>query len=983
MGPVKGTRRKNDFNNNRPQLDHRAAVTEAQRCLKCADAPCVKACPTNIDIKSFIQCISTKNFYGAAKQILSENPIGLSTGAVCPTTELCAGSCNLHASEEGAIKIGQLQEYATRTFLKMGVPPTRDPSLSDIDWPVALVGAGPASLSCATFLCRLGYTNVHIFEKSSVAGGINGLDLPQYRLPFEDVAAEVQMVSAMGAQFHFGTELGRDFTLDSLKEDGFQSVFLGIGLNTPKVAQPFEGFGRENNVWESKSYLLEVAHGSKGTPDQGELPKLSGHVVVLGVGDVAIDCATSAFRCGAERVSVVFRKGFNDAAAVDEVMQWARDDCCEFLPYCEPAELRMGPDGKLAEIDMTRYRHAPNNSYEKAETINLKCDHVITAFGCKMGEDQTKSMGSLELNEWGNVAADPVTGQASIPWIFLGGDLNGSTGMAVEASNDGKGAAKYIHDFLCSENNVENDRPSLPTFRTEIDDVDISCEVAGVKFPNPFGLASAPPCTSIEMMDRGFQYGWGFAVTKTYSLDSDLITNVSPRIIPTGHRIGTNMSGFTNIELISEKTAAYWCEGVKFLKEKHPEHVVISSIMAGYDKEDWQELAIMTAESGPDMIELNLSCPHGMGERGMGLACGEVPEMVEDITRWCVEAVPHIPIFPKMTPNVTNIRLIARAARDGGAAGVCAINTVASLQDPRADGRPWPVIGDAQKTCPGGASGVLVRPMALRAVSEIAREVPGFPILATGGIDSAESMLNFIRMGADVGQISSAVQNQDLSIVEDYITGLKSLLYLGQRKDLHEAGWVGQNPPFARDSNPLAMTHPKFGAHGADRLDHMMEVGAATDWGAEHRPAPLVSVDPDSVPTLADLRGDSLSYLAGHMEMDYKQQVVARVNDDMCINCGRCMMACNDTGYQAIKFDAVTHLPDVTDTCTGCALCAGVCPVNGCIEMVPRETEFQVYRGPADLQPGPTAPEGVMDPFPPFKGSFPRFQHNPPTSVNN
>merc|ERR1712070_1152864 len=179
------------------------------------------------------------------------------------------------------------------------------------------------------------------------------------------------------------------------------------------------------------------------------------------------------------------------------------------------------------------------------------------------------------------------------------------------------------------------------------------------------------------------------------------------------------------------------------------------------------------------------------------------------------------------------------------------------------------------------------------------------------------------------------------------------------------------------------MTHPKFGAHGADRLDQMMEVGAATDWGAEHSPAPLVSVDPDSVPTLADLRGDSLSYLAGHMEMDYKQQVVARVNDDMCVNCGRCMMACNDTGYQAIKFDAVTHLPDVTDTCTGCALCAGVCPVNGCIEMVPRETEFQVYRGPEDLQLGPTAPEGVMDPFPPFKGSFPRFQHNPPTSVNN
>eukprot|EP00658_Telonema_sp_P-2_P052783 TRINITY_DN4106_c0_g2_i2.p1 TRINITY_DN4106_c0_g2~~TRINITY_DN4106_c0_g2_i2.p1 ORF type:complete len:858 (-),score=253.18 TRINITY_DN4106_c0_g2_i2:120-2693(-) len=776
--PIPGTKRKGDFNNNRPQLDHRAAVLEAQRCLKCADAPCVKACPTNIDIKSFIQCISTKNFYGAAKQILSENPIGLSTGAVCPTTELCAGSCNLHAAEEGAIKIGQLQEYATRTFLQMGVKPTRDPSLSDIDWPIALVGAGPATLSCATFLCRLGYTNVHIFEKQSVAGGINALDLPQYRLPFSDTQQEAQLLEAMGAQFHYGQELGKDFTLDSLKQDGYKSVFVGIGLNTPKISGPFEGFGPENHVWDSKKYLIDVAHGSKGTPEQHSLPSLSGHVVVLGVGDVAIDCATSAFRCGADRVSIAFRKGFNDARAVHEVMQWARDDCCDFVPYSEPSNLHFNADGKLSAMDMTRYEQLPDKSYEQRETIKLGCDHVITAFGCEAGAEQEAALSGVDLNAWGNIDVDPITGQSSLPWLFAGGDVNGTTGMTVEASNDGKSAAKYMHDYLCTEHNVENDRPFLPTFRTEIDDIDISMEVAGVKFPNPFGLASAPPCTSIEMMDRGFQYGWGFGVTKTYSLDHDLITNVSPRIIPTGHRVGTNMTGFTNIELISEKSAAYWIEGVKFLKEKHPEHVVISSIMAGYNKDDWQQLAVMTAESGCDMIELNLSCPHGMGERGMGLACGEVPEMVEDITRWVVEAVPDIPVFPKMTPNVTNIRLIAKAAHDGGAAGVAAINTVASLQDPRADGRPWPVVGVNQKTCIGGASGTLVRPLAMRAVSEIARELPGFPILATGGADSAESTLNFIRMGADVVQISSAVQNQDLTVVEDYITGLKALLYI-------------------------------------------------------------------------------------------------------------------------------------------------------------------------------------------------------------
>ncbi|MEQ2301557.1 hypothetical protein AMECASPLE_037256 [Ameca splendens] len=160
-------------------LSERGALREALRCLKCADAPCQKSCPTNLDIKSFITSISNKNYYGAARAILSDNPLGLTCGMVCPTSELCVGGCNLYASEEGPINIGGLQQFATEVFSKMGIPQIRNPELPPANEmpesyraPIALIGCGPASISCASFLARLGYDNITIFEKQKYIGGL-------------------------------------------------------------------------------------------------------------------------------------------------------------------------------------------------------------------------------------------------------------------------------------------------------------------------------------------------------------------------------------------------------------------------------------------------------------------------------------------------------------------------------------------------------------------------------------------------------------------------------------------------------------------------------------------------------------------------------------------------------------------------------------------------------------------------------------------
>jgi dihydropyrimidine dehydrogenase (NADP+) len=253
--------------------------------------------------------------------------------------------------------------------------------------------------------------------------------------------------------------------------------------------------------------------------------------------------------------------------------------------------------------------------------IKLKCDYVISAFGSGVPDSLKDALQPLSLNSWGTADVDQNTmNSKSTPWLFAGGDVAGH-GTTVEASNDGKTASWFIHKYIQSTHGIPIPKqPSLPNFFSPIDLVDISVDFAGLKFMNPFGLASATPATSADMIRRSFEAGWGFAVTKTFSLDKDLVTNVSPRIVrgsTSGHQFGPGQGSFLNIELISEKTAAYWCRSIKELKEDFPRHIVIASIMCGYHKDDWLALAQMAERAGSDALELNLSCPHGMGERGM------------------------------------------------------------------------------------------------------------------------------------------------------------------------------------------------------------------------------------------------------------------------------------------------------------------------------------------------------------------------------
>ncbi|VDK24858.1 unnamed protein product [Taenia asiatica] len=798
-------------------LGERGALREAARCLKCADAPCQHSCPTQLDVKAFVESIGKKNYYGAAKAILSDNPNGLTCGMVCPTSDLCVGACNLTATEEGPINIGGLQQFAVEMFANMNVPQVVDPAIvartagdPHYDTKIALVGCGPASISCATFLARLGYRNVHIFERGERLGGLSTTEIPQFRLPGAAVAFELQLLRDLGVRIFTGRPFSASaaeasdsvaaphgVTLGSLRAAGYKAIFLGFGLPNPHSTGVFAGLTSQQGFLTSKDFLPCVSAASKGCLgcDNARLPDLKGkRVVVLGAGDTAFDCATSALRCGASRVTVSFRKSFTTINPVPEEMELAWQEKCEFLPNLVPNEVHLGGDGRISELSFVRRERNDDGSWytDAEQVVKLKTDVIITAYGAELDDgDVLSAMEGVTLAPSGFSAGlpvvDPKTMRTNLPDVWCGGDLTGFAHTSVEATNDGKTAAWSIHSTLLDEPDLPM---SLPRFTTPIDAVDVSVDVCGVRFENPFGLASAPPTTSSAMIRRAFEAGWGFAVTKTFGLDKDLVTNVSPRIVrgPTGgHLYGPDQSGFCNIELISEKTAAYWIQSIKELKRDFPEKRVIASIMAKFDEADWREITERTLMAGPDAVELNLSCPHGMGERGMGMACGQDPRLVREICKW-VKSVTGagVPVFAKLTPNVSDILEIAQAAQDGGADGVTAINTVSGIMHFDSDSSPWPRIGKERRTTYGGLSGNLVRPMALRAVSWIAKKLPGFPILATGGIDSAEAGMQFLQAGASILQVSSAIQNQDFTIIEDMVTGLKAGLYLDGR----EGGFV-------------------------------------------------------------------------------------------------------------------------------------------------------------------------------------------------
>lgn len=290
----------------------------------------------------------------------------------------------------------------------------------------------------------------------------------------------------------------------------------------------------------------------------------------------------------------------------------------------------------------------------------------------------------------------------------------------------------------------------MPTLATTVD---------GLKLPNPFVIGSGPPGTNMNVINRAFKEGWGAVIAKTVSLDAGKVINVTPRYAKFYSDDGREVMGWENIELISDRKFSIWLDEFRRIKDAYPDGCLIASIMEEYSKDAWFEIVQKCEEAGVDAFECNFSCPHGLPERKMGAARGEVPEILEEVCSWVMAAAKK-PVWAKMTPNVTRIQDPSRAALRAGCNGLAAINTIRSVMGVNLDTlRPEPTVEGFSP--PGGYSSKAVRPIALRMVMEIAtmirQEFPGRSLSGIGGIESGADAAQFILLGADTVQVCTGV----------------------------------------------------------------------------------------------------------------------------------------------------------------------------------------------------------------------------------
>jgi dihydroorotate dehydrogenase subfamily 1 len=321
---------------------------------------------------------------------------------------------------------------------------------------------------------------------------------------------------------------------------------------------------------------------------------------------------------------------------------------------------------------------------------------------------------------------------------------------------------------------------------------DLSITVNGMKFENPFLLGSGPPGTNGKVIARSYDLGWGGMVCKTFSLDASKVINTAPRYAKVKAKGSDEVIGFQNIELISDRPYEDWLDDLRQLKKNYPTKMLIASIMEEYKKESWQRIVREVQETGVDGFEMNLSCPHGLPERKMGMAMGENPDIVEEVVGW-VKGVSKIPVWAKMTPNVGNPTVPAGMALKAGADGIAMINTILSVSGiDMKTLRPTPTVEG--HSVPGGYSGQCVRPIALRQVMEVARANPGVQISGIGGIESGYDAAQFFLLGASTVQVCTGAMLRGYEMISELKEELSKFMVDQKFTNIRE--FIGKSLPY-------------------------------------------------------------------------------------------------------------------------------------------------------------------------------------------
>lgn len=417
----------------------------------------------------------------------------------------------------------------------------------------------------------------------------------------------------------------------------------------------------------------------------------------------------------------------------------------------------------------------------------------------------------------------------------------------------------------------------------------LTSSFCGIKSPNPFWLASAPPTNTGGQIMRAFDQGWGGAVWKTLGKP---IRNVSSRFGGVNFG-GKRLMGLNNIELITDRPLAVNLKEISETKKRFPHNALIVSLMVE-SKEEWRDIIERSQDAGADGLELNFGCPHGMCERGMGSAVGQEPKILSEITSWAIDFA-KVPVIVKLTPNTGDILEPGRAAVNSGAHAISCINTIKSIVGVDLDTFvPLPSVGDAASN--GGYCGPAVKPIALHMVSQLARSAEiRVPISGIGGVSTWQDAAEFFALGASNVQVCTAVMHHGYRIIEDLCAGLNNFLLQKNMSSVDEL---------------IGKAVPQF-----------------VEWG----------------------------------DLDLNHHVVAQINEEKCIGCHLCYVACLDGSHQCIYLPGMTkdeaqkagheHVPDEisahqfsrlenrvpwvdVNECVGCNLCQLVCPVDDCIDMV-------------------------------------------------
>ncbi len=420
-----------------------SAVAEANRCLYCYDSPCMKACPTHIDISSFIKKIATGNLLGSAKTIFDSNWIALTCAKSCPVEVLCEGACVYVEKGEKPIEIGRLQRFAIDTYFSSGMPKLFNAKPKN-GKSVGIIGSGPASLACGAELSLLGY-DAQIYESNEVPGGLSTWGIAPYKMSKADSLKEVEMIKGLGVNIQTGVTVGESISVKELfnKHD---ALFIGIGLGeSGRLSIPGEDL---EGVIGALKFIENVKEENWSSVNVG------GHVAVIGAGNTSIDAATEAKRLGAEEVIIVYRRSESEMPANDWEYRLAKDDGIIFRFLTSPIEIIGNKSVESIKCTKNKLGEPDKQGRKKPVPIPnsefiIPVDMVIYALGQQPKLKFINSIPDLKI-ESNKVLVNNLTYQTSNPKVFAGGDCINGGKEVVNAAYDGKQAAHGIDKFLNS-----------------------------------------------------------------------------------------------------------------------------------------------------------------------------------------------------------------------------------------------------------------------------------------------------------------------------------------------------------------------------------------------------------------------------------------------------------------------------------------------------------------------------------------------------